>query len=260
MGTGMWRRRPEKSATTARYACFAMKGFDVRMLTGDPTRFRWITLSLALICVAATSVLRAQQPAALPVPATPNTPTTILQPPPTQAAAGSPAVSPDYIIGPGDVLQVFVWRNPELTSTVPVRPDGKISTPLVEDMVAVGKTPAQLARDVETRLGEYVRSPQVSIIVSNAVGTYSQVTVVGQVKAPKSLPFREGMTLLDVVMQAGGLTDFAAGNRAKLIRKDAKGKDQQMKVHLDDLLKKGKLTENVLVKPGDVLLVPESRF
>ena len=178
----------------------------------------------------------------------------------TPPAVNAPGVGPDYVIGPGDALQVFVWRNPELTTTVPVRPDGKISTPLVEDMVAVGKTPAELARAIETRLSEYVRSPQVSIIVTNAISAYSQVTVVGQVKDPKSVPFREGMTVMDVVLLTGGLTDFAAGNRTKLIRKDGHGKQQEIKIHLEDLLKKGKLSENMTVKPGDVLLIPESYF
>jgi len=181
-------------------------------------------------------------------------------PPAAAVPVVPPASSNDYIIGPGDTIQVFVWRNPELTSTVPVRPDGKISTPLVEDLVAVGKSPAQLARDIETRLAEYVRSPQVSIIVSNALSAFSQIKVVGQVKNPHAVPYQEGMTLLDVVMAAGGLTEFAAGNRAKLVRKDEHGKDIEIKVKVEDLLKKGRLKENQVVKPGDLLLVPEAWF
>jgi len=174
-------------------------------------------------------------------------------------APAEPAVSRDYRIGPGDVLQVFVWRNPELTVTVPVRPDGKISTPLVADMVAVGKTPSQLGKDVEGVLGEYVRSPQVSIIVTTPVSTFSQVKVVGQVQRPQSVAYREGMTVMDVVLQVGGLTEFAAGNRAKIMRGEP-GKQTEIRVKLADLLKKGEVKNNMPVQPGDVIIVPESRF
>jgi polysaccharide export outer membrane protein len=178
-----------------------------------------------------------------------------------QGAQQPPALSDaQYIIGPGDTIQVFVWRNPELSTTVPVRPDGKISTPLVEDLVAVGRTPAQLARDIEARLAEYIRSPQVSIIVSNAVGSLSQIKVIGQVKSPTSVPYRAGMTVMDVVLAAGGLTDFAAGNRAHLMRKNGKGDATQVKVRLDDLMKKGRIKENIPVQPGDVLIVPQALF
>lgn len=170
-----------------------------------------------------------------------------------------PAVSPNYVIGPGDSLQIFVWRNPELTTTVPVRPDGKITTPLVQDMVAVGKTPSQLARDIETVLAEFIRTPQVNVIVSNPLSAFSQVKVIGQVTNPQSLPFREGMRVLDVVLAAGGLGQFAAGNRAKIIRKED-GKQTEIKVKLDDLINKGDMQHNVELKPGDVLVVPESLF
>jgi polysaccharide biosynthesis/export protein len=191
------------------------------------------------------------------------------QPPATSAPQAPPAPAPgsaqveasaSYIIGPGDAIQVFVWRNPELSVSVPVRPDGKVSTPLVEDMVAVGKTPSQLARDIEQRLSEYIRSPQVNIIVVNPQSSFSKITVVGQVATPGSVPYREGMTVLDVVLGSGGLAEFAAGNRAKLVRKDAGGKTKEIRVRLDDLVKKGRLKENVDVKPGDVLIVPESLF
>jgi len=168
-------------------------------------------------------------------------------------------VSPDYIIGPGDALQVYVWRNPELTSSVPVRPDGKISTPLVEDMVAVGKTPSQLARDIEKVLAEFVRSPQVNIIVTQPVSTFSQIKIIGQVKNPTALAYREGMTVLDAVLAVGGLADFAAGNRAKVIRIE-NGKSREIKIRLDDVVNKGKLTSNIKLQAGDVLVVPESRF
>jgi len=170
------------------------------------------------------------------------------------------AVSPDYVIGPGDTIQVFVWRNPELSVTVPVRPDGKVSTPLVEDMVAVGKTPSQLARDIEAKLAEYIRSPQVNVIVTNPQSTFSKITVVGQVANPGSVPYREGMTVLDVVLAVGGLGEFAAGNRAKLVRKDESGKKIERRVRLHDLVKEGRLKENVEVSPGDMLIVPESFF
>ena len=176
------------------------------------------------------------------------------------ASSESSKTSANYIIGPGDVIQVFVWRNPELTVTVPVRPDGKVSTPLVEDMIAVGKTPTALARDIEARLGEYVRSPQVSVIVNTAVSTFSQIKLIGQVKSPQSIPYREGMTVLDAILAVGGLTDFAAGNKAKISRKGASGEETLINVRIEDLLSKGKLSENQLVKPGDVIVVPESFF
>ena len=249
------------------HACSVLKGIDVRISTGSPWGFRFGAVVVAwAVALLQCSAALAQPPATSAAPsaaaAAPKTATPVQ---PANSAAAEPqanakGVGADYVIGPGDTLQVFVWRNPELTTSVPVRPDGKITTPLVEDIVAVGKTPPQLARDIEARLAEYVRSPQVSIIVTNAVSAYSQVTVVGQVKDPRAIPFREGMTVMDAVLQTGGLTDFAAGNRAKLIRKDANGKQQEIKIHLEDLLRKGKLSENLTVKPGDVLLIPESYF
>ncbi|HEV8331048.1 MAG TPA: XrtA/PEP-CTERM system exopolysaccharide export protein [Steroidobacteraceae bacterium] len=180
---------------------------------------------------------------------------------PAEASPPPNAVTnPDYIIGPGDSIQVFVWRNPELSVTVPVRPDGKISTPLVEDLVAVGKTSSQLAREIEKRLAEYIRSPQVNIIVVNPVSTFSQVKVIGEVTNPQSVPFREGLTTLDVILAVGGLTQFAAGNRAKIVRKGEDGEQVEIKVRLESLVRKGKITENVSLKPGDVLIVPASLF
>ncbi len=176
-------------------------------------------------------------------------------------AQESPAASvgSEYIIGPGDTLQVFIWRNAELSATVPVRPDGKISTPLVEDMVAVGKTPSKLARDIEAVLSEYIRSPQVNVIVTNAVSTFSQVRVLGQVTTPQAVPYREGMTVLDAVLAVGGLGEFAAGNRGKIVRVVG-GQQQEIKVRIGDLVNKGDVTQNLPLKPGDVLVVPESRF
>ncbi len=177
-------------------------------------------------------------------------------------AADAPAqspVGPDYLIGPGDTLQVFVWRNPDLSVTVPVRPDGKISTPLVEDMPAVGKTPSGLARDVETALSQYVKSPQVNVIVTIPVSVFSQVKVIGQVTKPQALPYREGMTVLDALLAVGGVAQFAAGNRAHIAR-TVNGKEVDIKVRLDALVNGGQMKENIPLQPGDVLVVPESRF
>jgi polysaccharide export outer membrane protein len=169
-------------------------------------------------------------------------------------------VPDSYIIGPGDTVQVFVWRNPELSTTVPVRPDGRISSPLVEDLLAAGRTPPELARAIETKLAEYIRTPQVSIIVANAVGTLRQVKVVGQVKNPQSIALKDGMTVMDLVLAAGGLTEFAAGNRAKVIRTDKAGRETTYKVRLHDLMAKGRLSENFVLRAGDVLLVPQAMF
>jgi polysaccharide export outer membrane protein len=164
-----------------------------------------------------------------------------------------------YLIGPGDQLQIFVWNHPELSPTVPVRPDGRISTPLVENMVAVRKTPPQLAKDIEGILTEYIRSPKVNVIVTMAQSAFSQVKVVGQVAHPQAVPFHEGMTVLDVVLQAGGLGPYAAGNRARLIRTE-NGKTQQIHVRLVDLTQKGAVKENLAVKPGDLLVIPQALF
>jgi len=182
-----------------------------------------------------------------------------LELPPTPSQASAKAVGNDYIIGPGDVLQVFVWRNPELTVTVPVRPDGKISTPLVENMVAIGKTPLQLGHDMEGVLAEYVRSPKVNIIVTNAASAFSLVKVVGQVARPQALPYREGMTVLDAILAVGGLGQFASGNRARIVRVE-KGQQTIIHVKVANLVNSGDVSENVPLKPGDVLVVPQSIF
>jgi len=182
---------------------------------------------------------------------------------PAPAAPAAPAdtspVGADYRIGPGDSLQIYVWQNPDLSVTVPVRQDGKVSTPLVEDMLAAGKTASVLARDIEKVLSEYIRSPKVNVFVLNAVSALSQVKVTGQVKTPQALPFHDGMTVLDAVLAVGGLTDFAAGNRARVVR-TAGGKEQEIKIRLDKLLEKGDMSQNIALQPGDVLLVPQSRF
>lgn len=179
--------------------------------------------------------------------------------PAAQESAPRQAVSDDYIIGPGDSLQIYVSRNPELSVTVPVRPDGKITTPLVENMVAVGKSPSQLARDMEGVLAEFVRQPQVNVIVGSAVSTFSQVKVVGQVRQPQALPYREGLRVLDIVLASGGLTDFASPNRARIVRME-NGKSVETRVRLGDLLNKGELEQNLELKPGDVLIIPQSLF
>ncbi len=178
--------------------------------------------------------------------------------PPASAEEPAPPAE-EYLVGPGDTLQVFVWRNPELTTGVAVRPDGMISTPLVENMVAVGKTPSQLARDIEVVLAEYIRQPQVNIIVSNALSTFSQVKVIGQVTTPQSIPYREGMTVLDAILAVGGLGTYAAGNRAKLVRSEG-GDETQFKIRLSDLLNEGDLSQNLALRPGDLIVVPESRL
>ena len=179
--------------------------------------------------------------------------------PPPVAAAPDAGVPADYRIGPGDTLKVYVFQNEELSSTVPVRPDGKISTPLVEDMVAVGKSPSQLARDIEKSLGEYVKSPKVNVVVMVAASVFSQVKVIGQVKTPQALPYRDGMTVLDAVLAVGGLGQFAAGNRSHIVRTE-NGKQTEIKVKLDALVNSGDMKQNLPLKPGDVLVVPETRF
>ena len=174
-------------------------------------------------------------------------------------SAKSTAALPDYIIGPGDQLQVFVWQNPDLSVNVEVRPDGKISTPLNQDMVAVGKTPSELAKDIEKKLSEYVRSPHVNVIVSRPASVFSQVKVIGQVKAPQAIAYRDGMKVLDAILAVGGLTEYAAGNRARIVRM-VDGKETDIPVRLGALVNGGDMSQNLPLRPGDVLVVPESRF
>ena len=168
----------------------------------------------------------------------------------------------EYIIGPLDELTVFVWRNPELGAKVQVRPDGRITTPLITDMAAVGKTPTQLADDIKLRLTEYIQDPIVSVIVNNFAGTFSQqVRIVGATEKPASIPYRANMTLLDAIIAVGGLSEYAAGNRAKLIRFDrANGEQTEYPLRLGDLLRKGDSEANVMLSPGDVIIIPESMF
>lgn len=165
-----------------------------------------------------------------------------------------------YVIGPGDQLQISVWHNPELSTAVPVRPDGRISTPLVTDVVAAGRTPEELGHDIEARLKKYVSDPIVTVIVSSFVGPYSQqVRIVGEASQPKALPYLAHMTVLDAMIASGGLTPFASGNRAKLIRK-VNGKDVSTTLRLSDLLKDGDLTANTELQPGDTIIIPQSFF
>jgi len=167
-----------------------------------------------------------------------------------------------YVIGPLDQLQIFVWRNPELSAKVQVRPDGRITTPLISDMPAVGKTPAMLADDLKLSLGEYIKDPIVSVIVENFSGTYSQqVRVVGATEKPASIPYRANMTLLDAMISVGGLSQFAAGNKARLVRFDrSTGKQREYGVKINSLLKNGDSTANVRLEPGDVIIIPTSMF
>jgi polysaccharide biosynthesis/export protein len=166
----------------------------------------------------------------------------------------------DYLIGPGDNLSIIVWRNPEVSQVVPVRPDGKITTPLVEDLPASGKTSTELARDIEKALAKFIQQPVVTVIVTGFVGTYGeQIRVIGQAARPQSLPYRRDMSILDVMIAVGGVTEFAAGNKASIIRM-VDGKQQQFTVRLNDLIKDGDISANVPMRPGDILVIPESFF
>ncbi len=179
------------------------------------------------------------------------------------AVSGLAAATPPterYIIGPGDSLDIFVRDNPTLSTTVPVRPDGRISIPLVQSIVAAGKTPDELATDLEKELGRYIREPLVTVIVKSFVGAYSQqVRVVGQAATPKAVPYRSGMTVLDVMIEVGGLTKFASGNNAKIIRRLRDSKEQTIPVRLGDLMN-GTIKYNVVMQPGDILIIPQSLF
>lgn len=168
----------------------------------------------------------------------------------------------DYVIGPLDELTVFVWRNPELGANVQVRPDGRITTPLIADLPATGKTPSALAADIKTQLSKYIEAPIVSVIVNKFAGTFSQqVRVVGATEKPASIPFRANMTLLDAMIAVGGLSEYAAGNRARLVRFDRdSGKQSEYGLRIADLLKKGASKANVSLMPGDVIIIPESTF
>lgn len=168
----------------------------------------------------------------------------------------------EYVIGPLDDLTIFVWRNPELGASVQVRPDGRITTPLITDMPAVGKTPSMLAEDLKLQLSQYIQEPIVSVIVNKFSGTFSQqVRIVGATAKPASIPYRANMTLLDAMISVGGLSEYAAGNKARLVRFDKQtGKQREYGVHIGDLLRKGDTRANVMMMPGDVIIIPESTF
>lgn len=177
--------------------------------------------------------------------------------PPAPALASSADYS--YVVGPGDVLNINVWRNPELSSSVPVRPDGKVATPLVDELVAQGKTPSQIARDVEKALGKFVRDPVVTVVVTTFVGPYSeQIRVVGEATRPQFLPFKQKMTVMDVMIAVGGLTDFADGNKATIVRASEGNKRYSVRLH--DLVKRGDIAANVEMLPGDILIIPQGWF
>jgi polysaccharide biosynthesis/export protein len=178
--------------------------------------------------------------------------------PPATGASSGPV--PDYVIGPLDQLDIFVWHQPELTQNVPVRPDGRISVPLIEDLQAAGKTPTELARDIEKALQRFVQGPVVTVIVTSFTGPYTtQIRVIGEAAHPQAIAYRANMTLLDVMIAVGGLTQYAAGNRATIVR-DVGGKVESFKVNITDLIQGGDISANVKMLPGDVLIIPESWF
>lgn len=178
--------------------------------------------------------------------------------PPAPPASSLP--SAEYRIGPGDSLNIFVWRNPELTVTVPVRPDGRVSIPLVEDVIAIGKTPTALAREYEQRLAKYIKEPLVTVIVEGFVGPIpEQVRIIGEASQPRSLPYRADMTLLDAMIAVGGLTKYAAGDDSVIIR-TVNGAQNTYSVHLSSLIRDGDVASNVALQPGDILIIPQRLF
>lgn len=204
---------------------------------------------LSLIFAFASGLLACASDGIQPLPSAP-----MAEPVTTDAAKYN------YLIGPGDSVNVFVWRNPDVSSTVQVRPDGKITTPLVEDLPASGKTPSALARDIEKALATYIKDPIVTVTIAGFVGPYSeQVRVVGEAAKPQSLSYRQHMTLLDAMIAVGGLTDFADGNGATVVRM-VDGKQEQFSVRLEDLVKGGDISANAELLPGDILIIPESWF
>lgn len=187
---------------------------------------------------------------------------TSAQLPPASFVASQEGPGEEYVIGPLDELTIFVWRNPELGAKVQVRPDGRITTPLISDLPAVGKTPKLLAEDIKVALSKYIQNPLVSVIVNNFSGTYSQqVRIVGATEKPAAIPYRANMTLLDAMIAVGGLSEYAAGNRARLVRFDkSSGRQKEYKVRINDLVKHGDTRANVQLAPGDVIIIPESMF
>jgi polysaccharide export outer membrane protein len=223
--------------TCRKTAVTMSRGFALKVIhTILSTSVRWLALGLLVGLVAACASKPANQ-------------------------APTVAAKPDYnyIVGAGDTLNIIVWRNPELSLSVPVRPDGKISTPLVDELIAQGKTSIEIAREVEKALGKFVRDPVVTVIVTSFVGPYSeQIRVVGEAAKPQALPYKQKMTLLDVMVAVGGLTDFADGNSASITRA-AEG-DKRYSVRLNDLIKRGDISANVEMRPGDILIIPQGWF
>jgi polysaccharide export outer membrane protein len=182
---------------------------------------------------------------------------------PDAPSIAPPSVEEDssYIVGPTDQLQIFVWRQPDLSTNVIVRPDGKISVPLIDDLQASGRTPTELAKDIEKVLSEVVQEPRVTVIVNNFVGPFDrQIRVVGEATQPQAVPFRRNMTMLDLMIQVGGLTEFAAGNDSVIVRRSSSGEQTSYRVRLDDLLNDGDVSANAYVLPGDVVIIPQSWF
>lgn len=211
----------------------------------DQGRCRWLPLA-ATILLASTAMLTA---------------CSTMRPLAEEEFIAAKHAVPEYRIQPGDSIEVFVWRNPEVSIGVAVRPDGRVSTPLVEDMQAAGKTPSELARDIEAVLKNFIRDPMVTVIVRDFHGNIGQrVRIIGEVKAPNVLTYTRGMTLLDVLISVGGLTEYAAGNSAKIIRRQGENGQREIPVRLDDLLNDGDITANIELMPGDILIVPESFF
>ncbi len=180
--------------------------------------------------------------------------------PPLPTATGDAQYATNYKIAPGDTIQIFVWRNPDVSTSVPVRPDGYLTAPLLEDLPAAGKTPSELARDIEKELATYLRDPLVTVIVDDFVGAFrEQIRVVGEAANPQALLYNDSMTILDVMIAVGGLTKFADGNKATIVRL-VEGEQKQFNVRLEDLIKDGDISANVDMNPGDILIIPESWF
>ena len=223
-----------------------------------------MTVICRLACVAALTLLAGcagnNRPAAAPPEAAAAPATAVAEAAAAPAGQGKQGEDSTYVIGAGDQLNVFVYDSPQLSMAVPVRPDGRISTPLVPEIVAAGKTPSQLARDLTERLKEYVKEPNVTVIVSGFVGAPDrQIRVIGEATEPQAVPYRSRMTVLDVMIMAKGLTRFAAGNRAMIVRGDG-DRQEKIPVRLNDLLKDGDISQNVDMRPGDTLIIPQTWF
>ena len=211
-----------------------------------------LSLAVTMLSVAACSPNAGGPPVVPPAPART----------PDNAAVTGVIPYDQYVIGSGDSLSIFVYRNPDLSDGgVSVRPDGRISTPLIEDIMAAGKTPTQLAREIEERLKKYIQDPNVTVIVRSFIGPFDrQIRVLGEATDPSAIPYRDHMTLLDVMIATKGLTKYAAGNRAEIVRRDPDGKTTTIRVKLSDLIKDGDISQNVEMQPGDTLIIPQSWF